>query len=464
MMKLLCILLISLLGVFAADFDSGIRNKRVERIIDLSNQFARHTIAVEFENTGSKAVSKYDFIIDAKTAQHLAFVEVVDEQTGASLTTKSQPTATQGKYSFAGYSVELGKSISSGSSMAIRVKFVFSHTMNPFPTAIAQDEKQLVRYHDNHFFFSPYPTASQTTTVKLATPNIESKTELAPTSVSGNSITYGPYEDTAAFSFSDLSIHFENGKPFITAKSLVKEIEVSHWGANVAIEELYDLQHEGATLKGTFSRFDYQRTPPGKGSVVPLLKQTLPVGAADVYYRDEIGNISTSHLFEVPSGPVMDVIPRYPLFGGWKIGFYFGYNLPSSNYLFTDVSDSSLYLLNVSFASAFPDVTIDELTVRIILPEGARNAQVHAPFGIDSQHTETHFTYLDTSGRPVIVLTKKNVVPEHNRAFQVTYNFTSTSLLQEPFLLIGAFFLFFVLIMVYTRINFRIGPKSADDS
>jgi oligosaccharyltransferase complex subunit alpha (ribophorin I) len=195
---------------------------------------------------------------------------------------------------------------------------------------------------------------------------------LAPTSVSANTITYGPYEDTSAFSYSDLSVHFENGKPFITATSVVKEIEVSHWGANVAIEETYNIQHDGAALKGTFSRFDYQRTPPGKGSVVAALKQTLPAGASDVYYRDEIGNISTSHLFEVESGPVMDVIPRFPLFGGWKIGFYFGYNLPSSNYLFTDASDSSLYVLDVSFASAFPEVSIDELTVRIILPEGAK--------------------------------------------------------------------------------------------
>jgi len=261
-----------------------------------------------------------------------------------------------------------------------------------------------------------------------------------------------------------MKLHFENNKPFITASKVIKEIEISHWGANVAVEELYEMQHDGAALKGTFSRFDYQRTPAGKGSVVPSLKQILPSGAIDVYYRDEIGNISTSNLWEVESGPIMDVVPRYPLFGGWKIGFYFGYNLPSNKYLFIDDSDSSRYILDIPFASCFTDVSIDELVVRIILPEGAKNIEPSVPFSIDSKSSDIHFTYLDTSGRPVLILTKKNVGPEHNENFQVSYNFNSTSLLQEPLLLIGAYFLFFVLIMVYTRISIQIGPQSKEDA
>ena len=68
----------------------------------------------------------------------------------------------------------------------------------------------------------------------------------------------------------------------------------------------------------------------------------------------------------------MDVIPRFPLFGGWKIGFYFGYNLPTQGYLFTDVNDGSVYVLNTTFASQFPDIAIQELTVKVILPEGVK--------------------------------------------------------------------------------------------
>lgn len=167
--------------------------------------------------------------------------------------------------------------------------------MQPFPKAITQFEKQYVRYFDNHFFFSPYTTDSQTTTVKLSSPTIEDRSDKPPTTVKGDTITYGPYNDVKPFSYSEMKIHFENNRPFLTAHSLVKEIEISHWG-NVAIEETYEIEHTGAQLKGTFSRYDYQRNPGSSPSVISKFSQILPAGASDVYYRDEIGNVTTSNL------------------------------------------------------------------------------------------------------------------------------------------------------------------------
>jgi len=57
------------------------------------------------------------------------------------------------------------------------------------------------------------------------------------------------------FSGGALSVHFENNGPFAEAVSLVREIEVSHWG-NVYVEEYYDIKHTGALLKvGILSLF-----------------------------------------------------------------------------------------------------------------------------------------------------------------------------------------------------------------
>jgi len=112
----------------------------------------------------------------------------------------------------------------------------------------------------------------------------------------------------------------------------------------------------------------------------------------------------------------------------------------------------------------FDDAVIDDLTVRIILPEGARNFDFSIPFQIDGQSFDTHFTYLDTTGRPVVVLQKKNVIPrEHNQLFQVSYTFSRLSMLQEPFLLIGAYFFFFLFIIIYVRIDISIGTKSSSN-
>lgn len=63
-----------------------------------------------------------------------------------------------------------------------------------------------------------------------------------------------------------LKVHEENNSPFLTVTNLERVIEVSHWG-NIAVEEHVDIRHSGATLKGSFSRFDYQRSQDGVSSI-----------------------------------------------------------------------------------------------------------------------------------------------------------------------------------------------------
>jgi hypothetical protein len=87
------------------------------------------------------------------------------------------------------------------------------------------------------------------------------------------------------------------------------------------------------------------------------------------------GNISTSHLPALPQekGFLFYIEPRYPLFGGWKTEFTIGYNLPAENYLLRDAEDRSRYVLNISFIPNWKtDVVIENLIVKVILPEGAK--------------------------------------------------------------------------------------------
>jgi len=221
------------------------------------------------------------------------------------------------------------------------------------------------------------------------------------------------------------------------------------------VEETVDLEHSGAKLKGLFSRFDFQRSQ--APAAITTLRQVLPFGADDVYYRDEIGNISTSHLSVSQGKPTLELIPRYPLFGGWKASFYTGYNLPAQYYLFNDVNDGSVYMLNTTFATSFDDVVIDTLIVRITFPEGTKNIEHFAHVELDGVSTSLLYSYLDTTGRPVLILEKKNVVAEHNRFFQVTYNFSQLSMFQEPLLLVTSYFAFFLFIMLYVRMDFQVG-------
>ena len=72
------------------------------------------------------------------------------------------------------------------------------------------------------------------------------------------------------------------------------------------------------------------------------------------------------------------------------------------------------------------------------------------------QSQEVKHTYLDTVGRPVLVLHKKNVVPDHDVLFKVTYSFFSLLMLREPALLITAFALLFAGLVAYSRCEFTI--------
>ncbi|KAF9594713.1 hypothetical protein IFM89_034696 [Coptis chinensis] len=84
--------------------------------------------------------------------------------------------------------------------------------------------------------------------------------------------------------------------PFAVVQELLREVEISHWGS-VQVTEHYKLVHAGARHKGIFSRVEYQSRPSIRGisSFKHLLVQ-LPPRVHFVYYRDGIGNISTSRL------------------------------------------------------------------------------------------------------------------------------------------------------------------------
>lgn len=62
------------------------------------------------------------------------------------------------------------------------------------------------------------------------------------------------------------------------------------------------------------------------------------------------------------SNVLAELRPRFPLYGGWKAEFTFGYSLPLSAIL-TKVKGSNQ--LEASFSSPFDRVVVDDLTVKV---------------------------------------------------------------------------------------------------
>lgn len=83
-------------------------------------------------------------------------------------------------------------------------------------------------------------------------------------------------------------------------------------------------------------------------------------------------------------------------------------------------------------------------TVKVILPERASNVELKTPYGVKRLPDEIHYTYLDYTGRTVVVLKKEMLVDLHIQNFQVEYTFDKMSIFYEPFLIVAFFFILFL--------------------
>lgn len=458
-----------MLSMIRADSSADLVNTRVDRTLDLTSHLVYITNKLTVDNTGSGSQKSYTFVVEPSQAKHVASVTAklsgektkkAEELEARKLTVTELTESAKGQV----YRIDFKTDLAAGKSLKIEVKVVLFDELRPFPTEITQAEKQLIMFTGNHYYYSLYVTKKQSTVVELASEKTESYSQLKPVSKSDTSITYGPYDNIKPFEQSEMKVHYENNSPFLRVTSLTRTIEVSHWG-NIAVEETIDLAHYGAALKGSFSRFEYMRKQ-GGAAAVKSIHSLLPTLANDVYYRDEIGNISTSNLRQASKSKASEPLdfelrPRFPLFGGWNTHYTIGYNLPIYQYLFNNGNDYALKMKLLEHVYA--DQLVESATIKIILPEHSTGLELVTPYPVDRDADSLHFTYLDTVGRPVVVLHKKNAVDSHIQDFQLRYKFQKTMILKKPLLLVGCFFFIFTLIVVIVRIDFSLTPYSTEE-
>ncbi|RWS28179.1 Dolichyl-diphosphooligosaccharide--protein glycosyltransferase subunit 1-like protein [Leptotrombidium deliense] len=462
MWKVTAVAALLLVSFSTSHAESEIHIKKVTRVIDISNQLVTITSSILFENVGKSAVSSYTLLFDENQSRHLSYIAAsITAGKNKNNLQVTQQTGADGKVS---WKVDLGSELKPGAtSELLEVEAVFTHLYTLYPSEILQAERQLVLYKDNHYFYTPYLTKTQSTKVKLpSSGSIESFSKLKPASQTERNINYGPYENIVPLSYSKMQIHVENNAPFLTVSNLDRKIEISHWAGMISVEETIDVRHDGALLKGPFSRYEYQREPTNGISSVKSFRTKLPVSAQDIYYRDEIGNISTSNVKVTMNNVIAELRPRFPLFGGWKTHYVLGYYVPTQDYLF---NDGNQYLLRMPFVDhIFDNSIIDEALVSIILPEGASNVRLRLPYSVNREKDQVHYTYLDTVGRPVIVLRKSNLVEQHIQDFEIHYNYNKLYMLQEPLLIVLALFCLCIVVIIYVRLDFSLTKNPLKES
>lgn len=273
------------------------------------------------------------------------------------------------------YRIRLPAPLDAGAQQTLGISFYYLKAYNALPASIEQNDLQYLSYEFSTLAPSAYPTTKQKTEVKAGSASIPDYTKVDEfPEKQGSKLVYGPFGEKPAGALSPAQVRFEFTKPVTHVASLERDIEVSHWGGNIAFEERYTLHHLGANLSNHFNRVKWaqaQYLNPTSWALKEL-RFPLQVGSTDAYFTDTIGNVSTSRFRSNKREALLELKPRYPIFGGWKYPFTVGWNADAANFLRKTATGG--FVLKVPFLEGpkqAEGVEYEDIDVRVLLPEGA---------------------------------------------------------------------------------------------
>ncbi|TFK75916.1 Ribophorin I [Pluteus cervinus] len=451
-------------------------NTNILRTVELGGSQVQITTTFAIKALQPNAKT-YTLALDVDEQEKTSWLEVrlKGQQEGLEMAPREDDT---GRYVL--LDVTLPKALAVNGTANLIVDSIQTGATFPWPEKAAQAADQALKYRSDLFVISPYKTVTQKTKLRSPSPgvishttpkNVESFTLGDPVTKSGATITYGPYQNIPASANSKfldehqqrVIIHYSYEHPVLEVTKLKRAAEISHWGSNLNIQDEVVLRNAGPTLKGQFSRIDYQHSSYYKKSVshvIPAVTLHLPAGIRDAYYYDQIGNVSTSRLRTTPSVPkgsqanqysFLELRPRYPIMGGWNYSFTLGWDAPLADSTSYD-SKSGKYIVEVPVMTTIPGAVVKEAEVKIVLPEGATDISYVEPFPSTSWMF-TYKTYLDTSGRPTLLFEYQDLTIKHAQSIYVSYKVPFSAHLQKPFAVSAAIFISFMFTLVGRRID-----------
>ncbi|KAL4901918.1 hypothetical protein BDW74DRAFT_159203 [Aspergillus multicolor] len=460
------------------------KNVNLVRNTNLEKSYARETINVVVENVDKQPQSEY----------YLSFPSDVFDRVGG-LEVRNKKDAEKGRFDveaaefdstsdFQYFIVHLPEPLAPSSQLTLGISYSLLNSLQPRPAAIEQSERQFLLYSFSAYAPSAYQTVTQKTKVKFPSANIPDYTTTdlktgADPERQGTTYTYGPYDTAkvAPGTSYPITVRYEFTKPVITASLLERDLEVSHWGGNLATEERYWLRNNGSKLLTQFSRVDYtvanyQQSP---STAIKELKYPLKPGSVDPYFIDDIGNVSTSRYRPGLKNREanLEFKPRYPVFGGWNYSFRLGWNNDLSSFLRRAVSSDDSYVLKIPFIEGpkmGEGLQYEKVVLRVILPEGARNVRYETIEGPSSNglpsasqiqaSLSTHKTFMDTLGRTALTLTVESLTDEaRDSQLVVTYDYSFWDGMRKPITITIGLFSVFAAAWAITNIDVSIKKR-----
>ena len=451
-MRNILLLLINFIFISSQTTSDKFLNEEVTREINLKNKILFFKTNIQIKNKHTSSLNSYTYLLSKNNSEHLIYFSV--KLNGKICTTK-QSEVEDPNYIYITISFD---PINKGETKTLTITEHYFESLSFLPKKITIKEDQLSLFQDTGNIPSIYETKSTKTTITLP-PNTDIKSYTLENSNKKNEIITYSYDTIKPQKSYPIKIHYINNNPYIIMNHASKTYQVSHWG-NIAVTEDYQIENIGAKLDGEFGRIDYnQYSNKGGRNALKKFRAILPLRAWGLWYRDEIGNISTSNAIRQWDDVQLDLVPRFPILGGWKSNFGIGYNLPSKFHVNTD--NNGNYVVNLTFGMPYSDLLARNYTVEVILPEGADDIKVNLDtYGKYTVVKNKFFGCLDLFGRNSVIINMRNVYDIHKVYFQIRYKYSNALLFVKPVILMVYFFLIFIALILYSRGNLSLKKDS----
>jgi len=361
------------------------------------------------------------------------------------------------------FKIKLSDSIAPSKTKEFIIYLDILNAVTPVRDEVRHMEKPFYLMRALWSFFSPYETDLLKVIYRLNSEPVNIY-EGAPKSarVDKRHIFLGPYSKIPPYSEKLFSARFLEKGPLLKMSLFEKKISISHWGAATVVEEV-TIRNVGAKVT-EFSRLEHFAADQTGGMVntAKSLPVYLPKDAYNVYYEDLIGNITSSRLREpTASGRYFEPFFRFPLLGGWKNYYWFGYTMPLSGAL---KIHNGVYVVKVNAQPTVSDpLQVDKAFFRVTLPEGAYDVKlVETEPSVRALEAETSYPTLSYLGKKQFSAERSDFVadPASPAAIYIFYRFSSIHLLLPIAVLALILFGILVLVLVVRHSDLKIDRNS----
>ncbi|KAF9969723.1 dolichyl-diphosphooligosaccharide--protein glycosyltransferase subunit 1, partial [Actinomortierella ambigua] len=212
----------------------NVRITNLLRTLDLTTPITREITSAAVLNIDTTDVDEYFFPMDMFYTDSLASIEAENRKTKQKLEIVKDVVDDDREIQY--YKIKLSPALKVGEKMQITVRTSFVGLIRPFPAETTQATRQQMVYFGNPYALTAYPSVKQKTTVMVPNSKLEviDHPEEKEPEIKNNQVILGPYEKVNLLEHGVFDVQYEFPDPVIWLNKLRRDIEVSHWGNNLA--------------------------------------------------------------------------------------------------------------------------------------------------------------------------------------------------------------------------------------